>query len=360
MIIPPEIAEVLNRLTRPNRICWTATRKKRKGLKGARDRSRGGKVTLKMKLASYTHRHTTSCGIVTDAGMIDIPSHTEGSKKLHSVKEILIKGKAAFETLEELAADTTVTVIESPTALKAPIPRPGKVLALAGNYLKHLQETGTQAKAFENQAVSTNPWPFLMPSTTITGADHQIPWPAYSEQVDYEVELAVFIGETAAAITPDQAGAHIAGYSVGNDISARSTTFAEGRKDREKDGYFDWLMGKWSNGFLPLGPVLVTADEIEDPQNLAIELKVNGEIRQQSNTSRMIFNVNQIVSFISHLMTLEPGDVIVTGTPHGVAAGGMSEFLNPGDTIEATIEKIGTLTNTLGPKPETFYRGFIR
>ncbi len=313
-----------------------------------------------MKLASYTHKHTTSCGIVTDDGIIDIPSHTEGAKKLHSVKEILIKGKTAFEILEELIADGTATITPPPTTFKSPIPRPGKVLALAGNYLKHLQESGAQTQPFDDQTTSTNPWPFLMPSTAVTGCGHEIPWPTYSDQVDYEVELAVFIGKTATAITPEAAGDYIAGYSVGNDISARSTTFAEGRKDREKDGYFDWLMGKWSNGFLPLGPVLVTADEIADPQNLSIELKVNGGIRQQSNTSQMIFNVNQIVSFISHLLTLEPGDVIVTGTPHGVAAAGLSDFLKSGDTLEATIENIGTLTNTLGAKPKTFYRGFIQ
>lgn len=332
-----------------------------KGFRGARAAVvEGERCSFIMKLASYTYRHTTSCGIVTDDGMIDIPSNTEGLKKLHSVKEILIKGEPAYEVLYGLIEDGAPAISADSMIFKAPIPRPGKVLALAGNYARHLQETASQDAAFQNDPTRTNPWPFLMPSTAVTGAGADVPWPAYSEQIDYEVELAVFIGAAATGIAPDEAPAHIAGYSIANDISARSTTFAEGRTDRPRDGYFDWLMGKWANGFLPLGPVLVTADEIPDPQNLALELKVNGETRQQSNTSQMIFDVNRIVSFMSHLMTLEPGDVIITGTPHGVAAGGQSEFLNPGDKMQATIEKIGTLTNTLGPKPETFYNAFIK
>jgi 2-keto-4-pentenoate hydratase/2-oxohepta-3-ene-1,7-dioic acid hydratase in catechol pathway len=118
-------------------------------------------------------------------------------------------------------------------------------------------------------------------------------------------------------------------------------------------------MGKWSNGFLPMGPCLLTSDEIENPQNLNLELKVNGQIRQQSNTTQMIFDVNHILSFISHLMILEAGDVIITGTPHGVAAAS-GQYLKPGDSIECRIEKIGTLKNTIGPKPERFYTAFTK
>lgn len=311
-----------------------------------------------MKLATYTYKHATSCGIVTEAGLIDIPSNTQAEKKLHSIKEILIKGERAYEILYELLEDQTPRISADLVQMKAPVPRPGKILALAGNYIKHLQETHWQDPTFDNQAVTTNPWPFLMPSTVVTCDGAEVPWPAYSDQVDYEVELAIFIGATAGRIAPDQAPGCIAGYSIANDISARSTTFSTGRSDRPRDAYFDWLMGKWADGFLPLGPVLVTADEIVDPQHLAIEMKVNGQVRQSANTSQMIFDVYKIVSFISHLMTLEPGDVIVTGTPHGVAAGG-ADFLQPGDTMAATIEKIGTLTNTLGEKPKEFYRAFI-
>lgn len=310
-----------------------------------------------MKLATYLKRHTTSCGIVTEDGLIDIPTTT--NHKLHSVKEILIKGRSAFEMLESLLHTAQERIALDHVQLYAPIPRPGKVLALAGNYAKHLEETRWQDKALNDQAVRTNPWPFLVPSTAVVGSGAQIPWPAYSEEIDHEVELAVVIGRTARNIAPHQALAHIAGYTIANDLSARSVTFAQGRTDRPRDVYFDWLMGKWADKFLPTGPWLVTADEIADPHNLNLTLTVNGQLRQQANTSQMTFDVYHIVSFMSHLMTLEPGDIICTGTPHGV---GLAEnrFLQPGDAIDCTIDLLGTLSNTLGPKPDTFYRGFIQ
>lgn len=312
-----------------------------------------------MKLATYIYRHTTSCGIITEDGIIDIPSNTSGTEKLHSIKEILIKGQKARDLLDRLCGTVSERLQPEDLVWQAPIPRPGKVLALAGNYLKHLQETAWQDPTFQDQAQTTNPWPFLMPPSVVTADAAQIPWPAYSEQVDYEIELAVFIGAAAHAVAPEQAAGHIAGYSIANDVSARSVTFKKGRIDRPRDVFFDWLMGKWADGFLPMGPCLVTADEIPDPQHLNLELKVNGLVRQQANTAQMLFDCAHVVSFVSHLMTLEPGDVIITGTPHGVAAAD-GRYLDPGDTIECTIERIGTLTNTLGPKPDTFYQAFIR
>jgi 2-keto-4-pentenoate hydratase/2-oxohepta-3-ene-1,7-dioic acid hydratase in catechol pathway len=197
-----------------------------------------------------------------------------------------------------------------------------------------------------------------MPATVVTADGMTVPWPAYSNEVDYEVELAVFIGKTAQRVTPQEASMHVAGFSIANDISARSVTFKEGRKDRGRDVFFDWMMGKWSDGFMPLGPWLVTADEIRDPHKLDLKLSVNGQVRQQSNTSQMIFSVYDIVSFISHVMTLEPGDVILTGTPHGVAAAD-GKYMEPGDMMVAEIQGIGTLTNTLGERPEEFYRAFL-
>jgi 2-keto-4-pentenoate hydratase/2-oxohepta-3-ene-1,7-dioic acid hydratase in catechol pathway len=310
-----------------------------------------------MKLATYMHRHTTSCGILTDTGLLDIPSHTEGTDRLHSIKEILIKGQKTMDVLRRLCEVVADHITPDAVTWMAPIPRPGKIIALAGNYQKHLEETAWQDPTFQNQAQTTNPWPFIMPSNVVTSTDTEIPWPVYSEQVDYEVELAVFISSTAEKVSCEQAPKHIAGYTIANDISARSVTFKEGRVDRPRDVFFDWLMGKWSNSFLPMGPCLVTPGDIVNPQNLNLELKVNGQIRQQANTSQMIFDVYQIVSFISHLMTLEAGDVIITGTPQGVGAA-TGHYLNPGDLIECTIENIGTLKNTVGPKPERFYPAF--
>lgn len=312
-----------------------------------------------MKLATYKHQDAVSCGIVTENGIIDIPAHTQGGDKLHSVREILYRGQSAFETLSEVSATIQERIPLDAVRLLAPIPRPGKVLALAGNYKKHLEETAWQDRIFDDQETTTNPWPFIMPSTVIAATDTEIDWPVYSEEVDYEVELAIVIGQKAKNVTAEQAALCIAGYTIANDISARSTTFKEGRKDRPRDVYFDWLMGKWSDSFMPLGPWLVTADEIGDPQDLELKLKVNGRTRQKSGTSQMIFNVFKIVSFISRLITLEPGDIIITGTPHGVAAAD-GNYLQPGDVMECTIEKIGTLTNTLGPRPDTFYKAFLR
>ncbi|HDS83956.1 MAG TPA: FAA hydrolase family protein [Phycisphaerales bacterium] len=310
-----------------------------------------------MKLATYLYQHTTSCGIVTDDGIINIPTATDYA--LHSVKEILIKGKSAFERLKSLPDSDVPRLDFDQIRLCAPIPRPGKLLALAGNYARHLEETRWQDKSLDRQAQCTNPWPFLMPSTAAVGCGATIPWPGYSDEIDHEIELAVVIGKPAYAVSPQQAPGCIAGYTIANDLSARSVSFRQGRTDRPRDAFFDWLMGKWADAFLPLGPWLVTADEIPDPHNLDLTLTVNGQVRQQANTDQMTFDVYRIVSFLSHLMTLEPGDVICTGTPHGV---GLAEnrFLRPGDVIDCTIANIGTLSNTLGPKPDTFYRAFIQ
>ncbi len=132
-------------------------------------------------------------------------------------------------------------------------------------------------------------------------------------------------------------------------------TFTKNRSERPWDEFYDWLNGKWADGFLPMGPYLLTADEIDDVQNLNLTLTVNGQVRQNSNTSNMIYHVADIVSFLSHLMTLEPGDCIATGTPEGVALA-TGNFLKANDVIECKIDKLGTLSNTLGPKPEKFYK----
>ena len=168
------------------------------------------------------------------------------------------------------------------------------------------------------------------------------------------VELAVVIGKRAKCVSPDQACGHVAGYTIANDVSARSCTFAHGREKRPRDDFFDWLHGKWADGFCPLGPCLVTADEIPDPMNLALELTVNGQVRQKATTAAMIFDVFELVAFTSHIMTLFPGDVIATGTPSGVGMAS-GNFLAAGDVIACRIQEIGELTNTLSMPPEKFY-----
>lgn len=305
-----------------------------------------------MKLATYLHKDSVSCGIVTENGIIDIPSST-GSLK--SVKQILATGQTALKQLQGLSKKNRETIALADVKLLAPIPSPGKILALAGNYSKHIAEAGRELGLTESPKTTSVPRPFIMPCNVIANPDTVIEWPAYSEQIDYEVELAVVIGKTTKCVSAEQAADHIAGYCIANDISARSVTFTASRDERPWDDFFDWLGGKWADGFLPIGPYLVTADEIGNAQDLSIELSVNGKQRQKANTSQMIFSICETISFISHMVTLEAGDIIATGTPEGVGMA-TGDYLKAGDEITCSIEKIGTLTNTLGPRPDSFYK----
>ena len=312
-----------------------------------------------MKLVTYSRDDSISAGILAGDALIDIPSVWPGPNPPRSVKQILQRGQTCLAKLAELADSADIfTPLDSVTLL-APIPRPGKVIALAGNYSEHIKEAGLELGLSTSPRQTTVPRPFLMPPTVVIGPDVQIPWPTYSEQVDYEIELAVIIGMEAERISPENALDAVAGYTIANDVSARSITFAKDRAERPWDKFYDWLNGKWADGFLPMGPHLLTKDEVEDVQNLDMQLTVNGQVRQNANTSQMIFPVADIVSFLSHIMTLEPGDVIATGTPAGVAMA-TGEFLQPGDTIECNIENLGTLKNTLGQRPEKFYEPLTR
>lgn len=311
-----------------------------------------------MKLLTYSKGTIVSCGVLTDAGIVDVPSAWDGLNAPGSIKEILERGPAFLAQLAELAGSAKDVISLDSVKLCAPIPRPGKVLALAGNYAEHIKEAGMKLGLSDSPRVTTVPRPFLMPGTAVIGPGEQIPWPAYSQTVDYELELAVVIGQKAKAVTPEQALGVIAGYTIANDVSARTVTFAKNRAKRPWDEFYDWLNGKWADGFCPMGPYLLTADEIDDVQNLDMRLSVNGEVRQNANTSQMIHPVAEVVSFLSHLMTLEPGDVIATGTPSGVGMA-TGNFLKAGDCIDATIEHLGALTNTLGPRPKKFYEPLV-
>jgi len=308
-----------------------------------------------MKLITYSRNESLSCAILTDSGLIDIPSAWQGPNPPRSITQILAKGPDCFSQLAELAESHETIIPTESVRLLAPIPRPGKVIALAGNYSEHIKEAGLVLGLSDSPRNSTVPRPFLMPSTVIIGPDDEIPWPVYSEQVDYEIELAVVISRKAKCVSPENALEYVAGYTIANDVSARSVTFKKGRAKRPWDEFYDWLNGKWSDGFCPMGPYLLTKDEIKDVQNLDMQLTVNGEVRQKANTSQMIYPVADIVSFLSHIMTLEPADVIATGTPSGVAMA-TGNFLQPGDNIQCKIQKLGTLTNILNQRPEKFYQ----
>ncbi|MFC1676931.1 fumarylacetoacetate hydrolase family protein [Planctomycetota bacterium] len=307
-----------------------------------------------MKLITYQKDNAISCGILIKDQIIDIPTAWQGTNPPHSIKEILKKGQPSLDKLTKLIDSKNQLIPLDSVKLLAPIPRPGKVIALAGNYAEHIIEGGLKLGMSDSPRETTTPRPFLMPSTVIAAPNEQIPWPVFSKTIDYEIELAIVIGKKAKCLNSKEALDCIAGYTIANDVSARTITFDQNRDKRPWDEFYDWLNGKWADAFLPMGPYLLTADEVEDPQNLDMTLTINGGIRQQANTKQMIYSVADTVSFVSHLMTLEPGDVIATGTPAGVGdATGL--YLESGDRIDCNIEKLGTLTNMLGQKPQSFY-----
>lgn len=226
--------------------------------------------------------------------------------------------------------------------LEAPIARPGKIICLAGNYREHIIESGYAAP--QASAIIT-PQLFLKPSTGIIGDGDDIIFGSQNRTVGWETELAVVIGKGGRSIPAENAYDHVFGYTILNDVSERAlNSRLENRTKREMDGFFDWLAGKWFDGFAPSGPWIVTADEIADPHNLEIKLTVNGQTRQQGNTADMIFRIPEQIAYISSIMTLEPGDIISTGTPVGAGVGGAAA-LQDGDEMVCEIEGIGTLRN---------------
>jgi 2-keto-4-pentenoate hydratase/2-oxohepta-3-ene-1,7-dioic acid hydratase in catechol pathway len=230
--------------------------------------------------------------------------------------------------------------------LGAPILRPGKLLCLAGNYREHIVESGFAAVA--EQDVIT-PQMFLKPATCLIGDGAEVRLSPANVRVGWEAELAVVIGRAAWRVRPEAAMDHVFGYTILNDLSERALNAGlHGRRLRERDPFFDWLAGKWFDGFAPCGPWIVTADEIPDPHGLGIRLSVNGELRQQGNTADMIFDVPTVISAASVIMTLEPGDMIATGTPAGAGIGTGESFLRAGDRVVCEIDRIGTLCSTIG------------
>jgi 2-keto-4-pentenoate hydratase/2-oxohepta-3-ene-1,7-dioic acid hydratase in catechol pathway len=223
----------------------------------------------------------------------------------------------------------------SAVALKAPVLRPEKIIGIGLNYLDHCREMGRDPP--------TEIRTFGMFANTLIGMNEPIWLSRNSTKMDWEAELVVVIGRRGKYIAEDQALGHVAGYTVGNDVSARDHQAADPATMRGKSG----------DTHAPLGPWIVTADEIPDPGALAIELRVNGIVKQSSNTAQLVFGVPKLISFLSQYVTLAPGDLIFTGTPSGVGAGRKPpEWLNPGDRIDVTIEGIGTLTNPCIAEPD--------
>jgi 2-keto-4-pentenoate hydratase/2-oxohepta-3-ene-1,7-dioic acid hydratase in catechol pathway len=225
--------------------------------------------------------------------------------------------------------------------LLVPLATPRKIFLLAGNYAEHVVERGgTTAERQE-----TFPYVFMKPSTTLTNPGDPIVIPRISpEHIDWECELGVVIGRTCRDVEEDNAMTYVAGYTVVNDVTDRKFRPNPDRKTRERDRFFDWLHGKWHDTFCPIGPCILSADAAGDPQDLGVRLSVNDNLKQDGSTAQMIFPVAAVIAFLSKFVTLEPGDLISTGTPAGVGSASQT-YLQPGDIVRASISGIGTLEN---------------
>ncbi len=284
-----------------------------------------------MKLVTFTHHLSSRVGavvedvVVDSLGTPDIPGR---------MLEFLAAGQQALAAMQKHIDSGKSRIPLSEVKLEAPVPRPGKYLAISLNYADHIAETGKDRPEY--------PSFFTKQSTCVIATGDAIHRPKVSDKLDYEGELAFVIGRRCRHVPVDTAHEVIAGYTVANDVSVR-----------------DWqarsptmMIGKSFDTAGPLGPWIVTADEIGDPHNLSLMTWVDDELRQQANTSQMLFNCYEMVAYLSQAMTLEPGDVISTGTPAGVGVKMQPRgYLRPGQTVRIAIEGIGTLTNPVIMEP---------
>ncbi len=274
--------------------------------------------------------------IIPHEQMLDLLDHYEqGMRELHAILD-----KAGGRSFSEVKTFTEIGAVHdlSGVQLAAPIPRPRKnIMCLGWNYAEHAQETAR----LRGQETNVPEYPVIFtkaPTTVNSPYGNIVIDPAVSEQIDWEVELAVIIGKSGKNIREEDALSHVFGYTVLNDVSARDL------QSRHKQ----FFKGKSIDGYCPMGPWIVTADEIGDPQQLMVRLRVNGVTKQEANTNMMIFPIHTIIAILSKGMTLEPGDIIATGTPSGVGfARNPPEFLKAGDVMETEVEGIGTLRNVV-------------
>jgi 2-keto-4-pentenoate hydratase/2-oxohepta-3-ene-1,7-dioic acid hydratase in catechol pathway len=272
-------------------------------------------------------------GVVVEQGWRPAAELLPGGPR--TIAELLAGGPETTTDLAAAAASAATDSSSPPasplaeTELLAPVPRPGKVVAIGRNYREHADEEGVEPPP---APLVFSKWP-----SSVIGHGATIRWdPDLTAQVDYEAELGVVIGTRARNVAESAALDQVLGYTCLNDVSARDIQFGDGQ----------WVRGKSLDTFCPMGPVLVTADEIGDPQDLAISCRVGEEVVQDSRTSRMYFAVAEIISYLSHSFTLEPGDVIATGTPGGVGVfRDPPRFLGDGDRVTVEIERIGRLVN---------------
>lgn len=310
-----------------------------------------------MKLVTYRPKQTLApyrIGFLDGADVVDLQkayqkllTHTAQHDLAYTVHSLMPAdptcfyklGKVAFERAKEasnLVLEEQIKVEKTPLEsldLGSPVTNPSKIICVGTNYKDHVVEMKADIPEY--------PVLFAKFSNALIGPHERIEKPTVTQQLDYEVELAVVIGKEAKEVSKEAALNYVAGYTIANDISAR---------DLQKRTP-QWLQGKTLDRSTPIGPWLVTTDELPDPSRLSIQSWVNGEQRQASNTKHLIFDVPYLISFISQLMTLDPGDIILTGTPHGVGfAQHPPKFLTKGDIVTLEIEGIGKMENEIVDK----------
>ena len=314
----------------------------------ARPRQHRG-VHAEMKLVTFSTDGNDRLGLLLDDMVVDLKIAARERncepQPFEDMIAFLKGGRAAHETAAAVArtakaGDPGVCRLDQ-VRLRAPVPRPGKLFCLAGNYARHIEEGGGRVEAKDK----VTPRLFLKPpANTVIGPGDPIVLPPVARGVDWEAELAVVIGKKGKCIAREQAFDYVAGYTAMNDVSERKFQIRRRPDTSEWDAFFDWLNGKWFDSFAPMGPCLVTADEIGDPHALEISLRVNGETKQNSTTGHMIHRIDDLIEYISKFITLEPGDIIATGTPEGTGDP-VGTYLKPGDAVCVEIENIGVLEN---------------
>ena len=280
-----------------------------------------------MKLVTYTSDRGPRVAAVAPHGLIDL---NRIDSILPSCPKQLLAAWDELGPRAKAVVDSGKGVLHQSIELLPPIPDPEKIIGIGLNYSDHAEETGI--------TVPDEPVIFSKFPTAVCADGQSIVLPRVSQKVDFEAELVVVIGRQGKRIPRGRAFSHVAAYTCGNDVSARDWQF-----DKPSG---QWLLGKTFDGFAPFGPHLVTADELTDPGHLDIELRLNGQVMQKSNTERLIFPIDYLVEYVSAVCPLSPGDLIFTGTPAGVGFTRKPPvFLKPGDTVEVEIEQIGVLTN---------------
>jgi len=284
-----------------------------------------------MKLISFSYKNTTNIGAIIGNEVVD----SSGSNDIpDDMIEFLTAGASAKKAMQVLMDSGDSRIPIAGVKVLAPIPRPGKFLGISLNYADHISETKLERPEY--------PTFFTKQSTCVIANGEAIHRPIVSEKVDYEGELAFVIGKRCKNVPLEHAHKVIAGYTIVNDVSVRDWQIRSPT----------WMLGKSFDTHGPMGPYLVTADEIADPHNLDLKTWIDDELRQNSNTKNMIFNCYEMIEYLSKAMTLEPGDVISTGTPSGVGVKMKPRgYMKPGQTAKIEIENIGTLSNPVIEEP---------